>query len=160
MKRLFYTLMVVVLTVFSNACFAQKSSQSYYDFETKLIAVEGDGTYTIRAFGRGRNITHAYAQAQKQAVWDVIFKGVEPTTTGIKPLKPLILEVNAEEKYGEYFETFFLDGGEYLNYVSYKERKTGSSRFQKNDVQSTAQVTVSVYRTKLKQKLIEEGILK
>ncbi len=151
--------MSAVMIVMTATC-GPKVSQSYYDQESKLIAIEGDGSYTVRAFGRARNAAHAYAQAQKQAVRDVIFKGLQPASSGMKPVKPLIFEVNAEEKYEDYFDRFFVDGGEYLKYVSYKERKASSSDFTRNDVQSTAQVTVSVLRTELKQRLIQDGIIK
>ncbi len=159
MKKLSMIFVSAVMVILAASC-GPKVSQSYYDFESKLIAVEGDGTYTIRAFGRGRNTTHAYAQAQKQALKDVIFKGVQPASAGMKPLKPLIFEINAEDKYQDYFDNFFVDGGEYLKYVSYKERKTSSTNFSRNDVQSTAEVTVSVLRTELKQRLIKDGIIK
>jgi len=156
-------LAAVVLTALLTACGTQRS-QAYYDYESKVIGTELDGSYTIRAWGRARNGIDAYVQARKQAVYDVIFTqiqfatGTAPSTSGV--LKPLLLEVNAKTKYEEYFNVFFADGGEFEKYCSMKERRLFSSRFQKNEAQMQAQVTVCVYRNKLKEKLIQDGILK
>ncbi len=159
MKKLAFTILVVGILSMLAGCGAKKS-QAYYDYQSKIIATELDGSYTIRAFGRARNAADAYVQAQKQAVRDVIFKGVVSATSQVKDLKPLLLEVNAEEKYEDYFNAFFADGGEYRKFASSKEKRTLSSNWNRTDTQSTAQVTVCVFRNELKQKLIEDGILK
>ncbi len=159
MKKLHSILACTIVILLMASC-GQKSSQAYYDFSSKIIATELDGSYTIRAFGRARNAVDAYEQAQKQAVRDVIFKGVASATSQVKPLKALLLEVNAEEKYEDYFNVFFVDNGEYTKYITKKERRLWSSEFARTDIQSTAEVTVCVHRTELKQKLIQDGILK
>ncbi len=153
---------VIALITVLAACGTQKT-QAYYDYESKVIGTELDGSYTIRAWGRARNAMDADAQARRTAVYDVIFNqiqiasGTAPTTSGM--LKPLLMEVNAKTKYEDYFNAFFADGGEFEKYCSMKDKRLFSTKYQKTDAQTQAQVTVRVYRSKLKAKLIEDGIL-
>ena len=46
------------------------------------------------------------------------------------------------------------------NYCSLKERRTMSSNFYRTDNQTVAQVNVCVFRSQLKKKLQEDGIIK
>lgn len=157
--RKLYAIFVALISLILIDC-GQQKSQAYYDHKSKLIATEMDGTYTIRAWGRARNAVDAYVQARKQAVSDVLFNGVEAATSNLINLKPLLLEVNAKEKYEDYFARFFVDGGEFEKYASMKERRVMSSRYARTDTQTVVQVTVCVDRLALKNKLIEDGILK
>ena len=77
MKYLFYTwkLGCLLLLVFAG-CSSKKSVSSYHSFESECLAVELDGSETLRAWGRGKNRTDAIEQAKKNAVRDVLFKGV------------------------------------------------------------------------------------
>lgn len=161
MKNKFFKIFIFSTLVLCFSYCATEKSQAYYDYKSKVIASELDGSYTIRAWGRARYATDAYDQARKQALRDVIFNGVESSTSTVQPLKPLIFEVNAEQKYETYFNNFFKYGGEYTKYSStIKEKRIGSSKFAKNEVQCIAEVTVSVDRQKLKEKLQKDGILK
>lgn len=161
MRKTFTILLLFSILALSLYDCATEKSQAYYDYKSKVIASELDGSYTIRAWGRARYASDAYDQARKQALRDVIFYGVESSTSTVQPLKPLIFEVNAEEKYEAYFNDFFKYGGEYTKYSStIKEKRIGSSKFAKNEVQCIAEVTVSVDRQKLKEKLQKDGILK
>lgn len=159
----FAVLLMIALSAAFFSCGTQKS-QAYYDYESKVIGTELDGSYTIRAWGRARNAMDAYTEARKQAVYDVIFNqiqfatGTAPTTSGV--LRPLLLEVNAKTKYEDYFNAFFARGGEFEKYCSMKEKRLFSTKYQKTDAQTQAQVTVCVYRSKLKEKLIQDNILK
>lgn len=159
MKKIAFLSVVVLALTFLSGCGARKS-QAYYDYKSKLIGTELDGSYTIRAWGRARNSVNAYAQARKQAVRDVIFEGVQAASSNLDDLKPLCFDMNAKTKYEDYFNAFFADGGDFEKYCSMKERRLMSSNFSRTDNQAVAQVSVCVYRTKLKEKLIADGILK
>ena len=135
-------------------------SESYYDYKTKCIGSELDGSYTLRSWGRARNEADAYVQAKKQAVYDVVFNGADAASSGQSNLRPLLLEVNAKTKYTEYFDKFFRDGGEYLQYCSPKEKRDFSTKYYRTNSQALCQTTVCVFRSKLKAKLIEDNILK
>ena len=118
MKYLFYTwkLGCLLLLVFAG-CSSKKSVSSYHSFESECLGVELDGSETLRAWGRGKNRTDAIEQAKKNAVRDVLFKGVAAGSRECS-VRPLVTEVNAQERYAYYFNDFFRDVGEYLKYVS------------------------------------------
>ncbi len=162
-KSILIAAATIALMALVGSCGSRKS-QAYYDQKSKVIGTELDGSYTIRAWGRARNAADAFVQAQKQAVYDVIFteiqfvSGQAPSSSGV--LRPLIYEVNARQKYEDYFNAFFADGGAYKQFSSLKEKRDFSTNYSKTDTQTTAQVTVCVKRTELKQRLIADGIIK
>jgi len=134
-------------------------SQAYYDYSSKIIQDHNDGSYAIRAWGRSRNATMSYKVAKQQALKDVLFNGVKAQSGNISDLKPLVTEVNAEEKYEAYFNQFFSDKGAWKDFCSIEDRRWPTTKYQRTDAQTLAQVTVTIYRAQLKQKLIEDGIL-
>ncbi len=156
-KKVVYSLLAFVLIICSCGI---KRSQPYYNYESRIIASELDGSYTLRAFGKGRNAVDAFEEAQKQAVYDILFLGVKSADSKIQSLRPLMMEVNAKEKYADYFNVFFADDGQYKEYCSLKERRVMTSNFSRTDVQSMAEVTVCVFRSKLEKKLRADGIIK
>ena len=131
----------------------------YHSFESECLGVELDGSETLRAWGRGKNRTDAIEQAKKNAVRDVLFKGVAAGSRECS-VRPLVTEVNAQERYAYYFNDFFRDGGEYLKYVSMEDKKTNSNMKTSNKTQISYSTTVRVLRSQLQQKLIEDKILK
>lgn len=144
-------LMIVALPFATNAQFAK--------FETECLGIEQDGSQTVRAWGTGRNRSDAVEQAKKNAVFDVLFKGVRGGSSECN-LKPLVPEVNARERYEEYFDRFFADGGEYTKFVSAADEKLFSKGKQKNKIGSHFGVTVRVLRSELKAQLKSDGVIK
>ena len=119
-----------------------------------------DGSYTIRATGKAANAADAYVQAQKQAVYDVLFTLLDSQNLSQSTLKPLVLEVNAKTKYEDYFNAFFADNGPWKQYASGKEKKISSTRYSRTDTQVVCTSTVCVFRSRLKSQLIADGIVK
>jgi len=168
-KNLFRVFMLCgIAMIFLSSC-RTPSSQSYYPLQTECINVRFDGSQTLKAFGMGRNRFFAVAQAKKNAVHDVIFKGIS-SGSGECQVKPILLEVNAEEKYRSYFNTFFTDQGilhnkgNYTQFVTLQDERLVKRVFRKSvsanidhDVYS---VIVRVLHEELRQQLIEDGILK
>ena len=150
---------VAILSLFLTGC-GVRSSQAFYNYDSKIISSELDGSYNIRAFGRGRNAVVAYDEARKQAVYDIIFNGVQSNNSQVSSLKPLVLEVNAKEKYEDYFNTFFTDGGAYRNFTSLHDTRIITENWHNNKLQILVQVSVTVDRKAIKQKLINDNILK
>lgn len=152
---------IVLLSIFLS-CSTKKSTSTNYNYSTECLGVELDGSQTLKAWGNGRNREDAVEQAKKNAVRDVIFKGIRDGKQDCNQ-KPIVFEVNAQEKYEDYFNKFFTDGGEYRNYISLKDERI----FDKinRDKQRTSEsvthgVIVRVLRSELKQKLIQDGIIK
>lgn len=159
MKKYLFILASAVVALLFAACGAHRS-QAYYDYESKVIQAHGDGSYVIRAWGRGRNAAHKYEVAQKQALQDVIFSGVQAQSSNIEHLKPLCYDMNAREKYEDYFNAFFAEKGPWKQFIAMKDRRTFTTNRSRTDAQTLGQVTVTVYRADLKRKLQEDGIIK
>ena len=151
-------LLVVFASLILVGCKTATSTASFVSYETECLGVEQDGSQTLRAWGEGRNKADAVEQANKNAVRDVIFKGIRAGKADCN-MRPLVTEVNAQEKYEDYFNRFFMDNGEYRKYVSSEDEKNHSKEYQKNLVGAKYGVTVRVLRAELKARLKNDGIL-
>ena len=154
-------IIVLAAMLFGLAACAPRnvSTSSYYSSATTYMNDEGDGSITVRAYGQGRNHGDAIEQARKNAVRDVIFKGVNVPGNALLS-KPLVTGVNAEEKYQSFFGAFFTDGGMYQQFASSEDRRGGSTKRQANTMQVKFATTVRVKRSELRQYLIDNGIIK
>ncbi len=134
------------------------SDYSYANFQTECLGVELDGSQTLRVFGKGKNKADAIEQAKKNAVRDILFKGID-AGSGECSQRPLVNEVNAQEKYSYYFNPFFRDKGEYLTFVKLDEKRLSRIKSSSN-TQENWGVVVVVNRAGLRQKLINDNIIK
>lgn len=158
MKKKLILFLLAVTSVTTGM--AQKTSVYAYTNNTlECLGTDLDGSQTIRVSGIGRTRAASREQCRKNAVWAVIFKGV---TGGIGNcnLRPLINEPNAAEKYEEYFNIFFTDNGEYLKYCSMEDNKKYSQKKAKAKTHANYTYTVRVLRPELRQRLIDDGVLK
>ena len=147
MKKLFFAAIALLL---SAGAFAQ---------ETECISKEMDGSLTLRVWGTGRNRTDALEQAKKQAIYDVLFKGITKGNTDYN-MRPIMTEVNARERYQDYFDIFFMDRGEFLKYISMEDKRAGSTRVIKRNYRDvTVGVTVRVLVPQLRARLKSDGLL-
>ncbi len=131
-----------------------------YSYETECLGVELDGSQTLRVWGTGRNKKDAVEQAKKNAVREVLFKGIRGG--GECEVKPLVTEVNAEDKYANYFNKFFRDEGLYKFFVNLKDEKVINRIFRESKVSKntvTIPVVVRVQRAQLKEQLLQDNIL-
>ena len=105
----------------------------------------------------GENRRDALAQAQINAVREVIFTGV---TVPNNPMlsRPLLYEVNAQEKYADFFNDFFKKNGTYRMFVDDTKRK-GRSDINWNAAQAKVSTTIRVERAELKAYLQAQGII-
>ncbi|MBR5332792.1 MAG: hypothetical protein IKV32_05825 [Muribaculaceae bacterium] len=132
---------------------------AFMTYETECLGVELDGSQTLRAWGKGKDKADAIEQAKKNALRDVIFKGIT-SGSGECNKRALILEVNAQEKYEYYFNVFFRDGGEYTKYVTNEDENLTSRVKAKSSTQQNYGVVVRVKRAELRQRLIDDNIIK
>lgn len=138
------------------------SAQSYgapYS-DVSCLNVELDGSITLRVKGSGRNRADAMEQAKKNAVYNVIFKGVKTEDANSVLSRPLVFEVNAAEKHSSFLYRFFADGGDYAKFVSMQDRKIGTNKMALKKAQAEWTTTVRVLRPQLEQYLIDNGIIK
>lgn len=153
----------IILVLFS-ACIitAQDKLGGNYDYATECYGSELDGSITVKAWGNGRNQSDAVEQAKKNAVRDVIFKGIQNGKSDCSRV-PLLLDPNAQQINQEYFFGFFADNGEYKNYVSLKDERIfdkvkRDKKKARESVTNGLVVRVLVYD--IKKKLIKDGIIK
>lgn len=165
MKKFIY-LSIIIAVILFGSCVSlnnQQRNAGNYPYKTECLGVEMDGSVTLKAWGNGRNRFDALDQAKKNAVNDVLFKGITDGSSECNS-KPLVPEVNAREKYEDFFNSFFADkGGEYKNFISMRdERADVAAQGKKSDNKGgvTYSCIVRLKRSELKQYLIHKGILK
>jgi len=90
---------------------------SQYNYEIEPVGVGTEGTKVFKVWGVGKNVNEAIMNAKTDAVAACIFKGL-PGGAGSAPTPPIVIEPNAENKYADYFETFFTVGGKFLQYIA------------------------------------------
>ena len=94
----------------------------------------------------------------KNAVWAVIFDGIKEGVGGCD-VRPLVTEVNAKERYEDYFNLFFSDNGEYKKYVTLRDTKRMSGGKSKDKLGYAYDLTIRVLRPQLKARLKEDNVI-
>ncbi|MDY4942083.1 MAG: hypothetical protein SO082_02630 [Candidatus Limisoma sp.] len=162
MKKIFSIIMACAMVIAVGSCRKNtviSSTSSVASFETVGLGSERDGSMTVRAWGKGKDKADALEQARKNALYDVIFKGVKKGE-GTFNARPIIYEVNAETKYEYYFNQFFADGGEYTTYATFEDENRRARIVAKGKAQENWSTVIRVKRSELKQRLIDDGIIK
>ena len=124
-----------------------------------MLSANYDGSYVIRVQVRAKDAAIAFTDGQRKAVQEVIFDGVRAGSNGMTDLKPLCFDKNAREKYEDYFNAFFRDGGAWTKYASLQDKRVGSTRYQRDGRQMVESVTVTVDRAGLQKRLRMDGII-
>lgn len=127
-----------------------------YDFETRCLKCDGDRE-TVRAWGKGKDKGEALVQCRKQALRDILFKGITLGAQGCSP-RPLITTVNAEEKNRAFFNDFFSDNGDWKRFALLDE-KSGSRKVSKNSTIENWEASVTVDIDALGKYLQNKGLL-
>ena len=157
MKKLSIFIAAFAAIIFAGC--GSKRSQAYYEKPSQVLSANYDGSYVIRVQVRAKDAVIAFTDGQRKAVEEVIFKGVKAGSNGITDLKPLCFDMNAREKYEDYWNAFFVDKGEWTKYASLQDKRVGSTRYLRDGRQMVETVTVTVDRAGLKKKLQEDGII-
>lgn len=159
MKKILYTLAVVGLLSSCHSVKEVEGTNAFGSHTIQCMGVEGDGSQTLRSWGNGKNKADAVEQAKKNAVYEVLFKGIV-AGGGECDKRPLLNVPNAREKYEEYFNRFFSDGGEYRKFVTMEDENHTSRIKADGGSQQAWSVIVRVKRSELRKQLVADGILK
>ena len=159
-----YSLVLLITFTFLiyTVGYSQKKTAGYYSYKTECLGVEMDGSQTVKAWGNGRNRFDAVEQAKKTAVRDVLFNGIIDGKPDCEK-RPVLSEVNVQLKNEAYFNKFFSDDGEFTKFVSLKDERLGQRilRDRKSAGETvTYDIVLRIKRAELKQKMIDDGILK
>ncbi len=120
-RSLYIALGLALLTVWS--CATTTTLPANYPAETECLGDNLDGTIRLRAWGSGLSKPDAIQRAQKQAIQEVLFRGITKGQGGC-PVIPILTMPNARAKHAAYFDDFFADSGDYKTYVTV-EKVTG-----------------------------------
>ena len=147
------TLLISLLSapLFSQVFNQQKKTASYYDVETECLEDKLDGSFVLKAWGKGSSKSEAIDQAKRNVLNDILFNGVNKGCQ----MRPLIIEVNASTKYRSYVYAFF--NKEYKNYISIEKSPKSLNKSRK---QTSYGIKVRVKVEAIRQKLITDNILK
>lgn len=149
---------LIAISCFSG-CSKKTTVDSFYAYKAECLGVGLDGSQSLRVWGTGRTESEARQQARKNALHEILFKGITAGKTECS-VRPLMLEVNAEEKYEDYFISFFNEEGAYARFVSEENPKKKAIIKQNNKQQVKCGIVVKVQRNELKSELEKDGILK
>ena len=151
-------ILITMLALLSMATAQAQTQGVYARNSVRCLGVELDGWQTLRVQGYGRNRADAKEQAMKNAVWAVIFDGIREGVEGCN-MRPLVTEVNARERYEDYFNIFFADNGAYKEYVSLRDTKKRSGGREKDKVGYSYDLTIRVLRAQLKARLKADNVI-
>ena len=157
MKKFSIVIAAVAMMVLAGC--GAKRSQAYYDQPSQVLSANLDGTYVIRVQVRSKDAVTAFTDAQRKAVQEVIFNGVKAGNNGISDLKPLCFDMNAREKYEDYWNAFFSDNGPWKQFANYNDRRAITTHYERDGRQMVETGTVTVDRAGLKKRLQEDGII-
>ena len=157
MKR--FSLFIAAAAMMLLAGCGSKRSQAYYDQPSQVLSTTAEGVYVIRVQVRAKDAVEAFNEAQRKVVREVIFDGVKAGNNGISDLKPLCFDMNAREKYEDYWNGFFRDNGPWQKFTSYKERRAITTHYERDGRQMIETGTVTIDRAALKRRLQADGII-
>tara|TARA_B100001758_G_scaffold217676_1_gene204639 strand:- start:10526 stop:10999 length:474 start_codon:yes stop_codon:yes gene_type:complete len=155
MRNFLYTplfLACILIVTSTNAQIKQSKSASFYQYETECLEDKLDGNFVFMAWGSGSSKKEAIDQAKRNAINDILFKGVNKSTCSVRPL---ITEVQAREKYRDYIAEFFRK--DYSKYINI-EQSTKSKK--KSRSQTTYGVKVKIDVAGIRYKLKTDQIIK
>ncbi len=83
--------------------------------ETECIGSGTNNSMRVKAWGYGDRALEAQKQAKRNAVYDIIFKGIKAgdVSCGGEPIVP-----EGPQKNLAYFDNFFKDEGDYLRFIA------------------------------------------
>ncbi len=157
-KKIYFLFILILMNHF---IFCQESTSAYINLKSECLGTELDGSMTLKAWGNGRNNSDAVEQAKKNAVYEVLFKGISNGQSSCSK-SPLLIDMEAEKKHEEYFATFLSDDGPYKEFVSLKDEQIKHKikrEKKKTDVSVTKSVIVRINRLALKKKLVADNIM-
>lgn len=153
-----YLTLAVALSISLGGCHSAQKIETDFSsksFETTCINCNGT-QQTVRAWGKDKNKDKALDQCRKQALRDIIVKGI---TLGEQSClrRPLVAEVNAEERHRDFFNEFFSEKGHWKKFAVLNN-KSGAKPVSKNYEIETWEATVTVDIAALVKYLQEKGL--
>jgi hypothetical protein len=162
--KIVLSLCFLLIGMQSNAQRKQKladkdTKQWHYDIE--CLGTGKQGYKLIKVWSYSKKPKYAITQSWKNAVHGIIFKGFSGTGRTCTGLRPLMNKQMAQEEYDSFFKDFFLDSGDYSQYVT----DAADGLIDPRDVLKVGKkmykigVVVNVNVAHLRKRLEQEGII-
>ena len=163
------TIFVANISMADNKQKKADEDTATWNYEIETLAKNNMASYILKVWSFSKDPNIAEEQGKKNAIHAVVFNGVPSSANGRTPgIKALVSDPTLEKSKAKFFETFFGNGGDYLQFVTIsnngfadiiklpKMKKNGQysqSNF-KYKVGLTVTVNVSALRKYLEQKKI------
>lgn len=159
MKKTSTILSICVSILFLFGCKTPDATVAgSYSYKTECVENKLDGTMILKTWGNGFSKREAIRQAKKNAIESVLFKGILDGKPNCDT-KPLVTEVNAYEKNKAYFNDFFSERGDYLDFVD-QETTYKTPVMKSSEKRTTVSIIVRVMQSELREKLVKDQIIK
>lgn len=157
MKRIFNTVLIiigVVVAVCSAGCSPKNPLANQREVVAVTTAKSESGYVYLRATGFGKNTKESQNEAIRNALSAVMFKGIP--NSSVK--RPLVNQPGARQLHRDFFDGFFADNGQYLDYVVVLSTLSPERIRVKSGVQKTIQLKLQYGM--LQKMLEQQGIIK
>ncbi len=129
MKKIVLILSILLIATLGCKSKLKTRELGAYTYKTSCIG-EQNGKLLVTAWGRGTSYDNCKEEALKNALKDVVFKGIQDGNTSCK--KTAILgKPNAENEYQRFFESFLSENGEYRIYAEVYDEARSQNRSKK-----------------------------
>lgn len=161
--NIFLLLAIIFFTASCSRKVVNSPASRYYNYDPIVVEVGTQGTVIIKAWGIAPTVSEAKEEVKKNAVHALLFKGFSNTASvNSTDLRPLLTEPNAEQKYSDYFRSFFAKNGKYSKFVQFTDglgEIEPGNKIKSGKLYKVA-VTVVVNRQLLLKELEQSGIKK
>lgn len=164
MKKLSFWVALLLPLIATAATPCKKAEKETQQMRYELQATIGqapEGSALVRVWTYSKKANVATAQAGKNAVHGILFKGYPSYNEGnnrIVGREALITNANVQQEYEAYFDAFFADGGTYQRFISFIGNGEPDQILKVGKEYKVA-ITVVVQVDALRQRLQEDGII-
>jgi hypothetical protein len=162
LKLLFLLIIFSSLSVQGQTKKTQKEADKQtwdWKYEIEAQGIGTQGTKQIKVWCYSKDVLTAIAQAKKNAVHGLIFRGYAGKS-GIPTEKPMTTNPNLEQEKMDFFKPFFANGGKYLKYVVDISETPAVGDVIKIGKEYKVGIVVSVNVSELRKDLEAAGIIK
>lgn len=118
-QLLFLSALMVILSVQAQRKqkLADRETKEWH-YDVECVGTGKQGFKLIKVWSYSKKPKYAISQSWKNAVHGVIFKGFSGTGRTCTGFRPLMNKPMNNEQYEKFFKDFFLDSGDYSQYVT------------------------------------------
>ena len=154
-------LIISVMFLFLQCKVTTPSISGYYEYETECVGISKDGYQVVKTWGTALDHNQAVFNARKNAIDDIIFKGIRDGNGGCR-VRPLVSNPNIKRDHQAYFNDFYAANGAFQDFVSDPSGNWVDRALKENplsDGKTAYEVLVEVDVKSLKAFLIDQNFI-